>query len=171
MKRGFSLIELLVASALFVLVLGFGMSLWVSITRIQRGNISKQKIYSESRFWVEQMIRDIQAGQIAYDASYPTAVPAQTELRILTKTGQTVRYFRGTDIGGNQALEKQVGSGATDVLSSPEITVTRFAAYIAPSVQTTGVVPTVTLEWQAQDLKQVSPETITLQTTVSLRNY
>ncbi len=176
-NRGFTLIELLVASSLFVLVVGFGMSLWISITRIQRGNIAKQNIYSESRFLINQLKSDIQAGQIAYDTvapPYPNpAIPVQTELRILKKNGQIVRYFVGPS-GVVQAFQRQVIDAAPpppDVLSSPSITITRFDVYITPLVKTAGVAPMATIMWQAQDLKQDRPESINLQTTVSLRNY
>ena len=174
-NRGFTLIELLVASSLFVLVVGFGMSLWLSITRIQRGNIAKQNIYSESRFLINQLKSDIQAGQIAYDtvAPYPnSAIPVQTELRVLTKNGQITRYFIAAN-SGVQALEKEVvGSGLPpDVLSSSSITITRFDIYITPLVKTDGVAPLVTIVWRAQDLKTDRPESINIQTTVSLRNY
>ncbi len=173
-NQGLTLIELLVAASLFVLVLGFGMSLWISITRIQRGNIAKQNIYSESRFLINQLKSDIQAGQIAYDdtAPYPNpAFPVQTELRIIEKNGQIVRYFLGAN-ASVQALKKEViGSGISDVLSSPGITITRFDVYITPLVKTAGVAPMATIMWQAQDLKQDRPESINLQTTVSLRNY
>jgi len=66
-NQGFTLIELLVASSLFVLVVGIGMSLWGSITRIQQANLNSQKIFSESRFWLDRISAEIQGGQIFYD--------------------------------------------------------------------------------------------------------
>lgn len=176
-NNGFTLIELLVASSLFVLVVGFGMSLWGSITRIQQANLNSQKVFSDSRFWFERISAEIQGGQIFYDDTpssvfypYPKPTNPQTELHISTQDGTRVRYYLDAPSGG--LYKEAVGSGnPPERLSSAEIQVTRFAVYIAPTVYTALQAPHITILWQARDLKASNPQTINLQTTVSLRNY
>ncbi len=175
--NGFTLIELLVASSLFVLAVGLGMSLWGSITRIQQKNLNSQRVFSESRFWFDHIAEEIQAGRIFYDNDsssvfYPYPKPAnpQTEIHIAAKDGQRIRYYADASTG---ALYKEVvGSGnPPDVLSSPEIKITRFAVYVNPITENSFDIPIVTILWQAQDLKASDPQTINLETTVGLRNY
>lgn len=176
-QNGFTLIEVLVASSLFVLVVGLGMSLWGSITRIERANLNSQKVFSESRFWLGRISAEIQEGQIFYDDDplstfypYPNPLNPQTDLHIAAKDGKRIRYYLNAPSG---ALYKEVvGSGnPPDVLSSPEINITRFAVYITPVIKSATEVPRVTILWWAQDRKVSNPQTINIQTTVSLRNY
>jgi len=174
--RGFTLIELLVASSLFVLVVGIGMSLWGSITRIQQANLNSQKIFSESRFWLDRISAEIQGGQIFYDDNpaslfYPYPKPAnpQTELHIATKDGERIRYY--VDALSGALYKEVIGMSAPEMLSSPEIKITRFAVYITPITESAVKVPLVTILWSAQDLKISDPQMINIQTSVSLRNY
>lgn len=176
-QTGFTLIEVLVASSLFVLVVGMGMSLWVSITRIQQANLNSQKIFSESRFWFDRLAAEIQGGEIFYDDDplslfypYPKSPNPQTELHITEKDGTRVRYY--ADLGAGILYKETIGSvNPPDVLTSPEIKVTRFAVYITPLAENSVDIPRVTIFWQAQDLKSSDPQIINLQTTVALRNY
>ncbi len=173
---GFTLIELLVASSLFVLVVGIGMSMWGSITRIQQANLNSQRVFSESRFWLDRIFSDVQSGQIFYDDDpyssfypYPKPINPQTELHIAVKDGKRIRYYIDSVSG---ALYKEiVGIEAPVMLSSPEIKITRFAVYITPVTESATKVPLVTILWSAQDLKISDPQTINIQMSVSLRNY
>lgn len=176
-QTGFTLIELLVASSFFVLVVGLGMSLWVSITRIQQANLNSQKIFSESRFWFDHLAAEIQGGEIFYDDDpfslfypYPKSSNPQTELHIAAKDGKRIRYY--ADLGAGVLYKETVGSGTpSEALTSPEIKVTRFAVYVTPTAESSMEIPRATILWQAQDLKSSDPQTINLQTTVALRNY
>src|SRR3990167_4752290 len=127
--KAFTLVEVLVASSIFVFVIGFSLELYASITRVHRANLRAQRVYSESRFWMDILSNTIQGSELYYGSGtgsppcldpYPGSLP-DTKMRLLLSTGEQVCYF-----SDGTALKRLVLSpvlGAVETLTDPNIKV------------------------------------------------
>jgi prepilin-type N-terminal cleavage/methylation domain-containing protein len=165
-KKGFTLLEILVAASLFVVVLSFGFSIYVSITRIQQRNFKQQKVLSESRFFLEFFSSEISSMQVDYSIPYP-----DNQIYLSDSQGEVLRYFLDTGDGRIKQQVDPAGAGVISSITSPEINITRLMFYVNPGSPDPDVIPTITVILRAQDLNAVSPTMVDLQTSVSMRNY
>lgn len=70
-RGGFTLIELLVAMTVFAMFIGALASSYLFLTRAQRDTNELRKLYSESRFLMDEMIEVARGSSIAYDCYQP----------------------------------------------------------------------------------------------------
>ena len=168
-KHGFTLVEILISASIFVLVVTMGFAMYTSITRLEQTTLRSQKIYTESRVWMDFLASEVQARELYYDTGlpYPSATP-EDELYLVDADGNITRYF--LDVPAF-ALKRQVGAGAIETLSSPQILVTQLDFYITPMTKTAIAIPTVTIVWKAEEPSANNPVVLPLQTTVASRNY
>ncbi|MFH1207284.1 MAG: prepilin-type N-terminal cleavage/methylation domain-containing protein [Patescibacteria group bacterium] len=66
-KKGFTLIEMIIALSIFVLILLIATNVFVIINRSQRKVAAAQKIQDDVRYMMEVMAQDIRLGRINYD--------------------------------------------------------------------------------------------------------
>lgn len=173
-KQAFTLIELMVATTVFVMVIGFGLSMYLSINTIQRKTIKANEIYSEARYWLDRLVEEIQTYDVYYDSSlpYPAAAP-EDELHLTDEYGERVRYFLADRDGDTRpdTLKRQIGDGAEDVLSSPAVSFNNLAVYIDPLVESEVDSPKVTILLEVSGKGITDDVVMNLQTTTSVRNY
>lgn len=108
--KGFTLIETLVAVAVFALVMGAlaGFVIWAYKTQ---GFAFQQAIaIAEARKGIETMVKEIREARMGDDGSYPIELAADKEFVFysdIDKDGDTerVRYFLGTANSGSQTKE------------------------------------------------------------------
>lgn len=72
MKKGFTLIELMISMVIFVIFLGVVSNSYVSIVRAQRQANEVRKIYSDLRNMIQTLNEEIRLGAIDYDC-YPNS--------------------------------------------------------------------------------------------------
>lgn len=72
-RKGFTLVEVIVASSVFVAVSIIGVTVFVNVMRIQRRIILENAIYEDARFMIERIARDIRYNTIDYEEYYRAA--------------------------------------------------------------------------------------------------
>ena len=195
LASGFTLIELLVASVLFILLIMISSTLYISITNTQRVSAGSQKVFTETRFLLDLMVNQIQAGAIDYavsepswvtqvacgapfnyTAGYPRASQPEPVLSIVKGDGTGVRYcideVPGPDGRIRNQLKEQSDTGVPRILSSLTLDIDQLDFYIDPQVTDGTGVPSVTIIMEVNEVGPPSNPTIFhLQTTVSAGNY
>ncbi len=89
-QRGLTLVELLVASMLGLLVVGAGLSIFISAIRSEPRNTSKVAAIQQARFTADRIVRELRQGW-----EVPTT-PTSSQLAIST-------YVKATSCGGAPA--------------------------------------------------------------------
>lgn len=92
-KSGFTLIEMLVAMAIFIIVIGVYMSIFVSTTKMHAKIIAIQKVQNEIRYVTETLSSNIRMGTINYNYydEERTSNP-KTTLALIDNAGSTIFY-------------------------------------------------------------------------------
>ena len=174
-RAGFTMVELLIALSIFVIVMGLGLSMYLSINRIQKKNLRANLVYSETRYWMDMLVDEIQSFAVHYDSNlpYPAMPYPEDELLITNAEGKRVRYYLDdTDLDGfNDTLKRQTAISPPVTLSSPEIKMTRLHFYVDPLAESGTDLSRVTIIMQAKDVSTSSPIVVNLQTTVGSRSY
>jgi|GEM_PF-7112901 len=65
-RRGFTLVELLIAMTVFAVFIGTLASSYLFLTRAQRDTNELRKVYSEGRFLMDEMISVVRGSEVAY---------------------------------------------------------------------------------------------------------
>jgi prepilin-type N-terminal cleavage/methylation domain-containing protein len=171
---GFTLLEVIVAATLFLVILVFGTSIFVSISNTQRASAEAQKVFGESRFLVDMLADQIRSASLDYQSGYPAAQP-ETRLHLIRTDGTSVRYYLESILDSDGItrghLKQQVGTGSAVVLSSLAIDIAKLDFYVHPFVQDGTTIPSVTIVFEAKETGPQDPTTLNLQTTVNVGNY
>lgn len=69
-KKGFTLVEIILASSIFTIVSVIGVSVFVNVTRIQRRVALENAMYEDGRFMMERIAREIRQNSIDYEEYY-----------------------------------------------------------------------------------------------------
>jgi len=72
-KKGFTLIEVLVATTIFTIVGLLGVTIFVNVMRVQRRITLENAIYEDGRFMMERISREIRQNTIDYEEYYREA--------------------------------------------------------------------------------------------------
>ena len=114
-RPGFTVIEMIITMAVFSIVLGVIIQIFIFTSRTQRSGRSVQEAYAEARTVVETMSREIQNGSIDY--SYYTGDPPPESLNAAVNVaalrdsqGQAVR-FRCVNQGTNDLCDTSTNHG------------------------------------------------------------
>jgi len=97
-RRGFTVIEVIITMAIFSIVLGVVIQIFIFTTRTQRRSRSIQEAYAQGRAAVEQLAREGQNGSVDYsfynDPLNPVSLTAQplATAALRDSQGQTVRF-------------------------------------------------------------------------------
>jgi hypothetical protein len=167
--KGFTLVELLVISALFSLVIGAISTIFIVGVSSQRKILEEQDILNQISYAVEYMGRALRMAKKEVD-SPPTCL-SQTGLNY-EKTSNGIKFI---DYNGNCTeffkengkLKKRVGLDIFD-LTSPKIEVSQFNIELLGENQTDNLQPRVTIFLEVQ--RKEGGSKIQAQTTISQRN-
>lgn len=195
-KKGFTLVELLVAMTIFVAFIGILIGSYTSIVRAQREANEYRIMYSESRQVFETLVFNLRDGMVDYAAYSGSQIAGQplSELTLISKDG-----LRQTEIFYNDETVKiKQGSLAPDtrpcinaaylfddpvVLNSEALKVTDFQIFVAPIIDPYALenfdkhgnqfhpMVTVYAKFEREYPGGKEPFVINLQTTVSSRIY
>jgi prepilin-type N-terminal cleavage/methylation domain-containing protein len=111
-RKGFTLVELLISIAIFVIFMGVVSSSYISIVRAQREANDVRKMYSEVRGFTDRFSEDVRLGSVIYDCygapnvdAFPNTCPTGiTADRLDVNYGKTNRLL----IQKQDGLERSV---------------------------------------------------------------
>ncbi len=192
MKRGFTLIEMLVSVGLFSVAITIIMTSLFSITAAQRKAIAVQNAQDNLRFAFEAMTKDIRTGRYYYCGSTVTDIPPTNtstkdcpfgvnggnSFSYQSSVGQTVTY----QIWNNQLVRSSDGtqpcvpdpniiSDCQKITSPNVVIVDNIAFYVSGSggFDNAQSFTTIVLEGKVIDPRDQTTTKINLQTSVSRR--
>ena len=191
-NKGFTLIEVLIASSIFVTVTVLVSDIFVRINKVQRRTQGIQTTATDARFAFETMAREARLGEIDYDYYGGTVDVSggETVLAITTTNQDKVRFGLQTGsicpTGTTSCLAVCLVDTCTtsdwQPLTPKGINVTNLLFYIHPDVSpfvaggtgfSNNYQPRVTMLMTTENITNddVSKATFTIQTTVSTRVY
>ena len=171
-QKGFTLIEAVVATAVFAFVIASIFGVYNSTLQLDRKSKSQRAVAQNSRFIMEYLGKEIRNGTIYY-AGYPGGIADET--LILANQANEIEsfYLTGTDL----QLEK---NSETTNLNSAGVQVTNLEFYIEPDGEpyvlgsSFNEQPHVTVIMELTSdygVGSSTSETINLQSTFATRNY
>ncbi|MBN2197881.1 prepilin-type N-terminal cleavage/methylation domain-containing protein [Candidatus Wolfebacteria bacterium] len=161
-KRGFTIVELLIAMTLFVVFIGISTGSFIRILRTQRLITSLMEASSNASLTLEQISREIRTGS-------EFNVIGENELRFLNTEGVATIY-RLKD----KSIEKGAGSDFDNIvykkITADNIKINNFNIFILENDLDNRFQPRITIGLSvAVDYEQIKNITINIQTTVSSR--
>ena len=149
-SRGFTLVEMLVATALFTVVTGSMVSLYLYSIKISRRADVIRTAAQNARFLSEYLAKEIRNGSIDYApvSSICTGSPTQglASLAIVNISGQHLCIYRAdAAVGNNDAaydanglyLDVKLNTEPSQLLTS-NLKISAFSVYLNPLVDPTG---------------------------------
>ena len=125
-RSGFTLIEAVVATAVFAFVVSSVMGVYLSTFQIDRKTRAQRAITQNARFILEYLAKEIRNGNIDY-ASYPSGiVPADPDLYVQNQFNEDERFYLD---GQTMVLYK---NGSATSLSTSGVRVTKLKFLISP---------------------------------------
>jgi prepilin-type N-terminal cleavage/methylation domain-containing protein len=160
-RRGFTMIELLIAIAIFIIVIAIVFSLFLTSLKSQRKTIAIQNVQDNARFLLEFIAKEVRMSTIR-DLTYNGEV---SDLYITRHDGEDIDYsFNATD----KTIERFDSTGSGGPISSEEISVTgKF--YVEGFGCADSLQPKVTIVLKVTTAEPEKAE-IVVQTALSLRN-
>ncbi|OGF72099.1 hypothetical protein A3E06_00145 [Candidatus Giovannonibacteria bacterium RIFCSPHIGHO2_12_FULL_44_42] len=185
MKKGFSLIEMIVAVGIFSVAALIGVTALLSLTVSQRKAIAIQSAYDNMRFGVEVISKDLRTGDIIHCSSSgvltmpqdcPPGVndadPLHQSITFLNSSGQTVRYRLNT-CGSVGCIQRSVGGGPDEQLTGDDINIQDLRFFVKGSLPSEDETPpfhsTVTIIARGEAGSGKSKSQFSLETTVIQR--
>lgn len=159
-QRGFSIIEVLVATFVFSIILVIVSTNFVDIMKLQRRGFSAQVIQEEVLFAVESMAREIRVSQIQSPDDINCSL---TSLTMLHPVSGSITYSI------NNGVLSKTADGTTYSVTSTKINLARFNFCIRGS-GVDGEQPRVTIIASVQTANNQEGLKIDLQTTISSRD-
>lgn len=163
-KRGFTLIELVVAAFIFSVLVVIAGGSFVSVLNLQRRALNIKKVEENGRFVLELMTRELRVANPinTSDVNCPTS-PTNT-----INFQHPVNGAIGYSLNGTQ-IQRRV-NGVDTVITNPDVEVTRLVFCISGNTVSDDRQPKVTIILSLKSGgSAVQAATIDLQTTVSQR--
>ncbi len=146
-QAGFTLIELMVASSIFIIVMVISIASVLSIVDVNRKAQSINSVMTNISFALESMIRDIREGSnYCATGTYgcPPTVNSQS-ISFRNSLDQTVTYSYL-----NGSIMKSVNGGPASSITAPEVQITNMSFSIKGNGQPDSQQPTVFLVLQGK---------------------
>lgn len=195
-QRGFTLIEVLVASGLFVGVLVIGVSSFSSINRLNEQIVRTRQLSQTGNFVMETLVRDIRTANGNIDPTtgavislqYPFDFVSNSDTGQVASGAQMVSALRIRQCDGGACLQRlyqlsstdsqtqtllvRESSGQSGELLPPDIGISSLS-FSGVGHQTSGVQPFVTIRFTLTDLAASSDQPLsqTFATTVTSLVY
>lgn len=180
-ESGFTLVEILVAIAIFVTALTAISAIFMYANRSQRTTLAVSETQSDARFALEVMAQQIRRGSIDYASTqYGGTIGSNPQdVLVLRDSSNNQVWFRRT-ASGSRGIVEMSEDGATWVdLTPPTVSVDVLKFYLSPSEDPFLAAPAVNQQplvtiTMVSSSTAVGTETVLpayLQTTVSSRRY
>jgi prepilin-type N-terminal cleavage/methylation domain-containing protein len=171
-EKGFTLIEAIVATAVFAFVLSSIIGVYISVIKLDRKTRSQRAVTQNARFILDFLAKEVSNGRIYY-AGYPGGV-ANSTLSVQNQSNETEYFFIS---GTNIVMQK--GSSTTN-LNSTGVRVTKLQFLVSPtqdpytSARLANIQPHATVVLELTSNYGSNPGDVVkldLQTTLSSRAY
>ncbi len=126
-EKGFTLIEAVVATAVFAFVISSIIGVYLSVLKLDRKARAQRAVYDNGRFIMEFLSKEVRNGLIDY-ATYGGTIPSNPDLYIKNQSNEVERFYLS---GTNLSLSK---NAAVTNLNSGGVKVTKLTFLIAPTV-------------------------------------
>lgn len=166
-RNGFTIIEALVATAVFAMTMTAIMGVFLAIIRLNERGSSVRRVQQNARFISEFIAREIRNGQInysAYGASVPS--PFTTTLHYITKDNLVASF----ELVGDDLFYHQTGETSAKI-NSEDIDIPNLKFYIRPITEATAQQPYVLMVMRVETNSDQHLAPIDVQTTISSRYY
>jgi len=188
-RKGYSLVELLVVTAIFAILATVLAQIFVAFNQLQRRVANAAVLGQDMRFATELLVREARNDEIDYTAYGGTIGAVDTVLKLKKQNGMSVWIGRRTTADScdltltDSCLALSVNGGVTwSQITSGRVSVPAFSVFIRPSdspfVSVSGsypndIQPFVTINTSLLYKTERPKERVTLQTqtTVSSRVY
>lgn len=174
-KSGFSLIEVLVATALFAIILTAALNIFKLVIDSQRAAIATQNVEESLKYFLEVTAKEIRMAKrhtVGCGASFGTNTvytAGSHSLFFLNYRNQCVSYSLETDPAGVQRFKIQRGNNV-DYISPAKINIDELNFVVRP--ESASSQPAVTIELVAHAVGKLSAKsTMRIQTTLTSRYY
>ncbi len=128
-KRGFTLVEMIVAVFIFSIVMLIAVGALVSIIEANRKAQGVKSVMNNLNFSLDSMTRAIRVGG-TYDCGVGScAADGTSEFTFISTDGEEIRYRHNTT---NKSIERSIDGGLSyQELTAPEVTVEFLKFYVA----------------------------------------
>jgi type II secretory pathway component PulJ len=181
-NKAFTLVEILVTTALFVSIFSILSGLFFSALKVQRRSLSFQTLIKESSYTMEYMSRQLRMAQKSESGNDCTSPPDLKNYLVIVDAGgnNSIKFRNYADecwtffLDVNTNRLKVNRNGVEDFLTSAGLNVLSFKINLSGDVLTEdpNYQPRVTLMLEVEGIGQKAEEksSIKVQTTVSQRN-
>ena len=90
-QKGFTLLEAVVATAVFAFVISSVAGVYLNVLKLDRKSRAERTVYENSRFIMEFLAKEVRNGSIDH-ASYGGTVPANPDLYIHNQANEIERF-------------------------------------------------------------------------------
>ena len=134
-KAGFTLMEMLVALALFSVVVTIGSDLYLTFQKTTRRTEAIQEVLTDSRFIVERMVREIREGTIDYPAYENGISGTESALYLRNSAGERILFahYDCDRDGARECIALRINGGQSEALTSRRVRVQNVAFLITPA--------------------------------------
>ena len=98
-REGFTLVEVIIATAIFSIVSLIGVTVFVNVIRVQKRVYLENAIYQDGRFMIERLARAIRQNSIDYEEYYNRLVEGQTDYGA-HQGCYSIRFYNPGSVGG-----------------------------------------------------------------------
>lgn len=172
MKKGFTLVELLVSMTIFLIVMVSVIDLFVSGIKIQKKSLALQTLSDHTSYAVEYMSRkirmakkDLSGTYILAGCNFENSGNDPTKIRFLNYNKEDQQFV----LSNGQIKEKQGSDPSFTALTSDNFQVKKLSFGLSGECQADNLQPRVTIVMEIQT-KEVEPQILNIQTTISQRD-
>ncbi len=181
-QKGFTLIEAIVAAAIFAIAVVSIVDVYVSTIRLNRKTDSQRKASENARYITEYLSKEIRNGQIDYYG--PTVSPCSTTfsassrfLGLVNTDSVHICFYQGDNNGlvsaGGTNIWMYRGNAGPYKINSNDVTVTNLTFYASPTsnpyITQSAIQPRVTIAGTVSATQ--GGATANLQTTITIPSY
>jgi len=192
-KKGFTLIEMVVALGIFAIATTYCVSIFVQSNQTQKRTANIYRVLSDTRYTMEVMAREIRLDRIDYQYYQDQGISLEfplvedlTTLALTNPSGESV-MFRRAVVSDRAVIQMQVmidDIATWQDITPEDLSIEKLAFYITPDVDPfiwhegataygSNEQPKVTIVLQAKSLHPdlTTEKIFNLQTTISTRTY
>ena len=169
MKKGFTLVELLVSMTIFLIVMVSIIDLFVSGIKIQKKSLALQTLSDHTSYAVEYMSRKIRMAKKDLSGTY---IPTGCNFENVTNGIRFLNYGKEDQwfiLDNGQIKEKKDDDPDFTALTSDNFQVNKLSFGLSGECQADNLQPRVTIVIEVQT-KEVEPQILNIQTTISQRD-
>lgn len=157
-KLGFTLIELIIASSLFVVLISVASGAFINTLRTQRIIMNLSESMNNTSFTIEQIAREVRVG-FQFEGGGDT-------LEFTNSSGDLVKYTLVSLDSNTKGIERSENGGVGETITSPDVNIDNLEFILQGEEAGDGEPPRITILISVKSEKDIK---VNLQTTISSR--